>query len=119
MNKATSSILGQMNKEQSDHSFISNDFQKLKINFFAKRTESPTGVQFPWKLYDMLNNAESKGYEAVVSWDGENGFKVHDKETFVVNIVPKYFSQTKYRSFQRMLNMWGFQRVREGPRKGA
>ena len=115
-----------MNKDFTERNVISNDFQKVKSNFFTKRAESPTqssssasGVQFPWKLHNMLNNAEVEGYDAVVSWDGENGFKVHDKDTFVANIVPKYFSQTKYRSFQRMLNMWGFQRIREGPRKGV
>ncbi|CAJ1958130.1 unnamed protein product [Cylindrotheca closterium] len=93
----------------------------MKSNFFTKRAESPTasGIQFPWKLHNMLDNAETEGYNAVVSWDGKNGFKVHDKDAFVADIVPKYFSQTKYRSFQRMLNMWGFQRVREGARKGA
>ncbi|KAL3929899.1 MAG: hypothetical protein SGBAC_012005 [Bacillariaceae sp.] len=110
-----------MNKNISERSIVNNDFQKVKSNFFTKRAESPTasGVQFPWKLHNMLDNAETEGYDAVVSWDGKNGFKVHEKDTFVANIVPKYFSQTKYRSFQRMLNMWGFQRVREGPRKGA
>jgi len=115
-----------MNKQFAQSNSFSNEFQEVKTSFFAKRAHSPTqssssnpGIQFPWKLHNMLNNAEAEGYNTVVSWNGNNGFKVHDKDAFVANIVPKYFSQTKYRSFQRMLNMWGFQRIREGPRKGA
>lgn len=86
-------------------------------SFVGMRVSS--GLPFPFKLHAMLDNATDGGYETIVSWSGENGFLVHDKDAFVADIIPKYFSQTKYRSFQRLLNMWGFQRLREGPRKGA
>lgn len=79
-----------------------------------------SGLPFPFKLHAMLDDAAAGGYETIVSWSGDNGFLVHDKDAFVETVIPKYFSsQTKYRSFQRLLNMWGFQRSREGPRKGA
>jgi hypothetical protein len=114
-----------MNKQTSGNSLHSGEFQKTK-NFSrtvaspVRDTNSPSsGLQFPWKVHSMLDNAETEGYDSVVSWDGDNGFKVHDKKAFVEEIVPRYFSQTKYRSFQRMLNMWGYERVCEGPRKGA
>jgi hypothetical protein len=32
-------------------------------------------------------------------------FKVHDIEGFIMDILPQYFDQTKYKSFQRQLNM--------------
>ena len=67
----------------------------------------------------MLDDAESEGRDSIVSWDGEDGFKVHNKAIFVNEIIPRYFSHSKYRSFQRMLNMWGFERVRSGQRKGV
>lgn len=116
-----------MTKHITAHSILSGDFLQTKDTLFSPRTDSPvrdvnsptSGMQFPWKVHAMLDNAEMEGYGAVVSWDGENGFKVHDKKAFVEEIVPRYFSQTKYRSFQRMLNMWGYERVRNGPRKGA
>jgi hypothetical protein len=81
--------------------------------------EQSTGLQFPFKLHCMLDDACTNGFDDIVSWDDGDSFKVHNKETFLEMIVPKYFTLTKYRSFQRMLNMWGFQRVRSGPNKGA
>ena len=67
----------------------------------------------------MLDNASLDGYDSIVSWDGGNGFKVHNKEAFEKEIAPRYFNHSKYRSFQRMLNMWGFERIRSGPRQGV
>merc|ERR1712238_299550 len=37
--------------------------------------------------------------------------KVHKLQQFVDKIVPTYFKQTKYKSFQRQLYFYGFQRV--------
>jgi hypothetical protein len=78
-----------------------------------------SGMPFPFKLHSMLDNAAVEGYWYIVSWEGDNCFMVHNKESFVRDIIPRYFSQTQYRSFQRLLNMWGFERLRDGPRKGA
>jgi hypothetical protein len=116
-----------MNKQTSGNSLPSREFQKTKKNLFSRTVASPvkdktslsSGLRFPWKVHSMLDNAETEGYGSVLSWDGDNGFIIHDKKAFVEEIVPRYFSQTKYKSFQRMLNMWGYERVCEGPRKGA
>jgi len=80
-----------------------------------------SGLPFPFKLHAILDNAPTEGYDSIVSWDREceNGFKVHDREAFVNHIIPIFFKHSKYRSFQRMLNMWGFERIREGPSKGV
>lgn len=69
---------------------------------------------FPYKLYDMLEESESQGYEEIVSWlsDGK-GFQVHDVEKFVAVILPLYFgNQTHFRSFQRQLNFYLFERCK-------
>lgn len=77
-------------------------------------------VLFPWKLHEMLQNSNKDNKEGVVSWlpDGK-AFKVHNVPDFVKAILPLYFKQTKYKSFQRQLNLWGFERLTNGPMKGA
>ena len=48
------------------------------------------------------------------------GFIVLRKKEFEENILPKYFhKQSKYSSFTRKLNRWGFTRVTRGPEAGA
>jgi hypothetical protein len=78
-------------------------------------------IPFPWKLHEMLSCAKTEDFESVVSWlpDG-NSFKVHDQDEFVSNILPAYLeNQTKYKSFQRQLNLWGFERILHGDWKGG
>jgi hypothetical protein len=60
---------------------------------------------FPSKLRDMLRDGDEKTDDtitSVVSWlpDGK-AFKVHDVEVFVQSMLPTYFNQSKYKSFQR------------------
>jgi hypothetical protein len=46
-------------------------------------------------------------------------FRVHHPEAFARTVMPNYFKQTKYKSFQRQLHMYGFQRIRKGLDTGA
>mmetsp|Transcript_12001 Transcript_12001/g.28695 ORF Transcript_12001/g.28695 Transcript_12001/m.28695 type:complete len:353 (+) Transcript_12001:120-1178(+) len=77
--------------------------------------------QFPWKLHEMLDVVEQRGETSVVSWlPGGKAFRVHNPTQFVDQIMKKCFNQTKYKSFQRQLNLWGFERViRESAEKGS
>lgn len=77
-------------------------------------------LQFPWKLHEMLHLAEKNGKTNIISWlPGGNGFKVHNKEKFCAEIMPGYFASQKYKTFQRSLNLWGFESVAKGPDRGA
>jgi hypothetical protein len=62
-----------------------------------------TGIPaFPWKLHDVLEDAERKGFANVISWTmNGRAFKVHDQKQFEDKIMTKYFNQTQYKSFQR------------------
>ena len=76
-------------------------------------------LSFPCKLYEMLEDADEKGFACIVSWNPEgNGFMVHDSSAFLREIIPLYFNQTKYKSFQRQLSLYGFTRIAAGKRKG-
>mmetsp|Transcript_23537 Transcript_23537/g.67419 ORF Transcript_23537/g.67419 Transcript_23537/m.67419 type:complete len:316 (-) Transcript_23537:159-1106(-) len=67
---------------------------------------------FPWKVYEMLEDAEAQGFDDIVSWNAEgNGFVVHNKERFTKEIISKYFKQSRYKSFQRQLSLYGFDRA--------
>jgi hypothetical protein len=62
-----------------------------------------TGIPaFPWKLHDVLEDAELKNFTHIVSWTmGGRAFKVHNQKEFENKIMTQYFNQTQYKSFQR------------------
>eukprot|EP00980_Cylindrotheca_fusiformis_P022199 scaffold9079_cov120-Cylindrotheca_fusiformis.AAC.14 len=77
-------------------------------------------LQFPWKLHKLLDEAERNGDSDIISWlPGDKAFKVHSREEFARRIMPAYFSSAKYKTFQRSLNLWGFESVSKGQDKGA
>lgn len=89
----------------------SSDFQK---------TEEYDALSFPMKLHTMLDDAEKLGFQDVVCWQkGGNSFKVLLSERFSATIMRDYFNQTKYKSFQRQLNIYGFRRIHLGLNKGG
>ena len=74
---------------------------------------------FPWKLHALLEEAEREGFTTVVSWvEGGAAFKVHDSDAFVSRLMPNFFDQSKYESFRRQLNLYGFSRITRGSNKG-
>ena len=67
------------------------------------------------KLHELLTKAEESGDDHIVSWlPGGKAFKVHKKIEFTNTILPTLFNATKYKSFQRNLNLWGFDTITEG-----
>ncbi|CAB9519155.1 shock factor protein [Seminavis robusta] len=78
------------------------------------------GSSFPAKLHRMLTDMQDSD-SRVVSWASHGrAFKVHDKKTFLAEIMPKYFYQLKYNSFQRQLNLYGFKKIQhQGKDKGS
>jgi hypothetical protein len=56
----------------------------------------------------------------VISWlPHGKGFIIYKKKKFASDVLPKAFKQSKYTSFTRKLNRWGFTRVTRGPETGA
>ncbi|CAJ1932203.1 unnamed protein product [Cylindrotheca closterium] len=75
---------------------------------------------FPIKLHACLDDAESRGFHHIISWQKHSLFKIKDVDAFEQHIMPQYFrSQTKYKSFQRQLNLYEFERVPKGPFRGS
>lgn len=75
---------------------------------------------FPAKVYRLLAEAESNDQSDIVSFtpDGRS-FKIHEPDTFMKDICPKFFRQGHYSSFVRQLNFYGFERLAHGPDRGA
>ena len=83
-------------------------------------TAPSANLPFPMKLHDMLSEAEQRGFENIVSWlpDGKR-FQIHDPETLATEVLGIYFRQTKYKSFLRQLQNYGFVRTLKGHEKGT
>jgi hypothetical protein len=68
----------------------------------------------------MLETMAKNGSQDIVSWQPHGkAFRVHQPEVFANAIMPHYFNQTKYKSFQRQLHIYGFHRINKGMDKGA
>ena len=71
--------------------------------------KAPTN--FPSKLHHILSDPE---YQHVISWMPHGrAWKIHNKDLLVSEVVPRYFVQSKYQSFARQLNGWGFKRLQQ------
>ena len=66
---------------------------------------------FPYKVYDMLEFAETSGNTDICSWlPSGDSFVIHDRKLFTEFILPRFFLHKKWRSFTRQLNIWCFKR---------
>jgi hypothetical protein len=60
----------------------------------------------------MLDDVLANGHEDIVSWQPHGkAFRVHKPQEFATLIMPRYFKQTQYKSFQRQLYIYGFMRI--------
>ena len=75
-------------------------------------------LAFPDKIYHMLHE-QSHRKEVVSFVAAGTSFLIHDPRIFETEIMPLYFTSTRLASFQRQLNLYGFQRVERGPFRGA
>ena len=71
-----------------------------------------TKSEFPIKLYAMLELADYHvGFSQAVTWlPHGRAFRILNKDKFMDEVVPVFFNQTKIRSFNRQLHLWGFRR---------
>jgi hypothetical protein len=101
-------ILLSLDTNKSD--LISDDATEEKNEEVS--TKKQTEHSFPWKLHDMLEEAEQNHFSHIVSWEPDGvSFQVHKGDEFFTKIMPLYFDQTKYDSFRRQLDLYSFSRV--------
>lgn len=72
------------------------------------------------KLFQLLEDMERQNGTWIVSWSSDgDSFRVHNNSVFVQKVMPRYFRQTKYKSFQRQLHLYGYYRVTAGKYRGS
>jgi hypothetical protein len=76
-------------------------------------------IPFPLRLHDMLETIAADGYDHVVSWQPHGRCIVVHKPKEFVELLPTYFKLSKLASFQRQLNLYGFQRLTKGRDRGG
>jgi len=85
-------------------------------------TKGGVSIPFPMKLHNMLNHIALYETElsSIVSWQPHGRcFRVKKIKDFTEKVLPRFFQQRKYPSFQRQLNLYGFNRLTAGPDKGS
>lgn len=75
---------------------------------------------FPHKLHQILLSLEKEGRSDIAAFLPHGGaFVVYKPEEFVKDTMSKHFRMSRFSSFQRQLNLYDFERVTDGPDKGA
>jgi HSF-type DNA-binding len=85
----------------------------------VSRTRALNTNRFPEILHRLLEESEIHQHQDIIAWqeDGRS-FRIYDADRFVQEVMPKYFKkQTKLRSFQRQLLLYGWTRIvsKKGP----
>jgi hypothetical protein len=76
-------------------------------------------IPFPLRLHEMLGTIAADGFDHVVSWQPHGRCIVVHKPKEFVELLPTYFKLSKLASFQRQLNLYGFQRLTRGRDRGG
>jgi len=94
-----------------DHVEVPSELDQSSDNMI---TGLGTKFSFPFKLHALIDDAARDGRDDIVSWieDGK-AFQIHKSEEFTDQLLPTYFDQIKYRSFQRQLHLYGFRLLRK------
>ena len=71
----------------------------------------PRQATFPMKLHRLLHDSINY-FSHIISWSHHGrSFEIRDENAFLIEILPKYFKQTKILSFYRQLSTYGFQKI--------
>uniref|UniRef100_A0A7S1BES7 HSF-type DNA-binding domain-containing protein n=1 Tax=Corethron hystrix TaxID=216773 RepID=A0A7S1BES7_9STRA len=98
------------------------DLSSLDTSCFPfKRLGRGHAVQFPEKVHTMLKETScDPALFQIVSWKSHGrAFRVYNTQKFVDIILKDYFKQSKWTSFQRQLNTYGFKRMTQGVDSGS
>lgn len=100
-------------QEINDTSLAAQPHRQLKK--FQDSKDRLTSQSYIIRISVLLEDVEKKGQQHIVSWMPHGrAFKIHDEKAFESLLLHRYFTATSLASFHRVLNQWGFQRIRAG-----
>jgi hypothetical protein len=83
----------------------------------CRRNSGGVVQPFPGKLMEVLDRDD---LEDVILWMPHGrAFMVRQPKVFITDVLARFFKQSKYMSFTRQLNLWGFKRITRGRDSGA
>ena len=100
----------------------SRDPNAFPLNEGFKGPDDMPDLLFPWKLHDLLDDAETNDdiKQNVVSWNADGvSFAIHSDERFVEEVMPKFMEEQNWEDFTQSLSSWGFVRFTSGVQEGA
>lgn len=118
----------QSNKKSDTKNFVQHNYHDHAFDADDGFLDTPlvsrggVTVPFPMKLHDMLDaiTHHETHLESVVRWQPHGRcFVVNKPQEFADKVLTRFFQQKKYASFQRQLNLYGFNRITKGPDRGA
>lgn len=102
----------------SRNSLVKSDISSFQPMQSTSKAQDTVKIQFsfPAKLYNILEVTD----RSIISWLGSGtGFRVNDMDKLIANVLPHYFNHSKFESFQRQLNLYGFKRILKGLDQGG
>ncbi|KIO23936.1 hypothetical protein M407DRAFT_26637 [Tulasnella calospora MUT 4182] len=83
-----------------------------------REQKHPSGKQFPFKVYDMLEDEAMMRYARWIKSGHRDAFLIPDIDAFLANVMPKHFKEmNQWASFQKQLNNYGFEKQDRGAGK--
>jgi HSF-type DNA-binding len=106
-------------KHEQAHQTVSTILPMKRGHKQVSRTRALNTNRFPEILHRLLEESEIHHHQDIIAWQEEGrSFRIYDADRFVQEVMPKYFKkQTKLRSFQRQLLLYGWTRIvsKKGP----
>jgi hypothetical protein len=73
-----------------------------------------------FSFFQLMEILDDRNTNDIVTWlPHGKAFIIYKKKKFASEVLPAHFKQSKFTSFTRKLNRWGFSRVTRGPETGA
>ncbi len=109
---------GRSTEEEGDNTCIYRDYSNIFPSGEDDVMDTTVRVQkLPVKLNALLSDPTT---QLIVSWlPHGRAWKVHNTYVFEEQVIPTYFDATKYNSFVRLVNAWGFRRLTKRADKGS